>query len=422
MLERPCPECGFDSRTVAGPEIGAGCDANTAVWQRCSAARTSRPARRRPCGRRWSTPATSSTCTASSTPRLRLMLAEDDPLFANWDQDATAIADRYAEQDPATVAGELAAAAAASAARFDAVSRRPSGHAPGRRSDGAVFTVESLRALLRARLDPPPARRRRRGPVSDHEHDAPPRRPRPRARARRARARWPRAAGAAAAPAHAALARRGGAVDPALETSRRRHPGPAALVRRRWAPPRRCRRVVVVLSGSVALLGDTLHNVADALTAVPLGVAFTARPAGRRPAATPTATAGPRTSPASSSSLVIAASAALAAYEAIAPARRPAGRHHLGCVAAGRRSIGFARQRAGRPLPDPRSAARSARPRWSPTGCTPAPTASPRSAVCSARGGVALGWPWADPVVGLLITRGDPVRARATRPARSTGG
>src|SRR3954466_2425127 len=32
--------------------------------------------------------------------------------------------------------------------------------------------------------------------------------------------------------------------------------------------------VVVVISGSVALLGDTLHNVADALTALPLGVAF----------------------------------------------------------------------------------------------------------------------------------------------------
>ncbi|MEU9385362.1 cation diffusion facilitator family transporter, partial [Streptomyces sp. NPDC048279] len=32
--------------------------------------------------------------------------------------------------------------------------------------------------------------------------------------------------------------------------------------------------VVVVLSGSVALLGDTVHNAADALTAVPLGIAF----------------------------------------------------------------------------------------------------------------------------------------------------
>src|SRR5579859_1125422 len=41
---------------------------------------------------------------------------------------------------------------------------------------------------------------------------------------------------------------------------------------------------VVVLSGSVALLGDTLHNVADALTAVPLLVAFALarRPATKR--------------------------------------------------------------------------------------------------------------------------------------------
>jgi Co/Zn/Cd efflux system component len=38
--------------------------------------------------------------------------------------------------------------------------------------------------------------------------------------------------------------------------------------------------VVTALSGSVALLGDTLHNAADALTAVPLGVAFVL---GRRP-------------------------------------------------------------------------------------------------------------------------------------------
>src|SRR5436190_1510348 len=39
--------------------------------------------------------------------------------------------------------------------------------------------------------------------------------------------------------------------------------------------------VVVVLSGSVALLSDTLHNLADALTAVPVGIAFVL---GRRPA------------------------------------------------------------------------------------------------------------------------------------------
>jgi len=40
---------------------------------------------------------------------------------------------------------------------------------------------------------------------------------------------------------------------------------------------------VVVVSGSVALLGDTLHNIVDALTAVPLLVAFRLA---RRPANT----------------------------------------------------------------------------------------------------------------------------------------
>ena len=42
--------------------------------------------------------------------------------------------------------------------------------------------------------------------------------------------------------------------------------------------------VITVASGSVALLGDTLHNAADALTAVPLGIAFLAA---RRPAPGP---------------------------------------------------------------------------------------------------------------------------------------
>jgi divalent metal cation (Fe/Co/Zn/Cd) transporter len=37
----------------------------------------------------------------------------------------------------------------------------------------------------------------------------------------------------------------------------------------------------VVFSGSVALLSDTLHNVTDALTAIPLWIAFAL---GRRPA------------------------------------------------------------------------------------------------------------------------------------------
>src|SRR5665648_691707 len=43
--------------------------------------------------------------------RAELMLTEDFPTFPDWDQDATALAEHYAEQDPARVAHQLRAAA-----------------------------------------------------------------------------------------------------------------------------------------------------------------------------------------------------------------------------------------------------------------------------------------------------------------------
>ena len=75
--------------------------------------------------------------------RLALMLGEDGPRFANWDQDVTAVEDRYDLQDPAVVADELAAAATAIASRFEQV-RTISGQRTGVRSDGAEFTVDSF--------------------------------------------------------------------------------------------------------------------------------------------------------------------------------------------------------------------------------------------------------------------------------------
>jgi DinB superfamily len=72
--------------------------------------------------------------------RLAQLLSEDTPTFASWDQDETAIAERYSEQDPEVVADELEAAAQVFVARIrsltpDQYSRR------GFRSDGAEFTV-----------------------------------------------------------------------------------------------------------------------------------------------------------------------------------------------------------------------------------------------------------------------------------------
>ncbi|HEY1644211.1 MAG TPA: DinB family protein [Streptosporangiaceae bacterium] len=75
--------------------------------------------------------------------RLQLMLARDEPLFANWDQDATAVAGSYGDQDPAAVAAELTAAAGVLAARFDAVTGDQWQRA-GTRSDGARFTIETF--------------------------------------------------------------------------------------------------------------------------------------------------------------------------------------------------------------------------------------------------------------------------------------
>jgi hypothetical protein len=75
--------------------------------------------------------------------RLELMLSQDDPLFPNWDQDETAVTDRYGEQDPAEVAAELRQAAFAIAGQFEGVTGE-AWQRTGARSDGARFTVETF--------------------------------------------------------------------------------------------------------------------------------------------------------------------------------------------------------------------------------------------------------------------------------------
>lgn len=79
--------------------------------------------------------------------RLALMLGEDGARFANWDQDAAAVAGRYSEQEPTAVAGELTASGLSLAAGFEAVPRGAWGNR-GLRSDGTEFTVASFAAYL----------------------------------------------------------------------------------------------------------------------------------------------------------------------------------------------------------------------------------------------------------------------------------
>jgi cation diffusion facilitator family transporter len=158
--------------------------------------------------------------------------------------------------------------------------------------------------------------------------------------------------------------------------------------------------VVVVWSGSVALLSDTAHNAADALTAVPLGVAFLL---GRR-AATRRYTYGFGRAEDLAGILivaVIAASAVLAGYQAIDRLLNPADVHALPAVAiaglvglAGNELVARYRIRVGRRIGSAALVADGLHARTD--GFT-------SLAVLLSAGGVALGWGWADPVVGLAI-------------------
>ncbi|MEV6968507.1 cation diffusion facilitator family transporter [Hamadaea sp. NPDC051192] len=159
--------------------------------------------------------------------------------------------------------------------------------------------------------------------------------------------------------------------------------------------------IVVVLSGSVALLGDTLHNVADALTAVPLGIAFVL--GRRRPTRRYTYGYGRAEDLAGIVIVVfIAASAVVAGYEAVRRLLNPAEVSHLWVVAvaaligfAGNELVARYRISVGRRIGSAALVADGLHARTD--GFT-------SLAVLLGAGGVAIGWSWADPVVGLLIT------------------
>ena len=159
--------------------------------------------------------------------------------------------------------------------------------------------------------------------------------------------------------------------------------------------------IVVVISGSVALLGDTLHNVADALTAVPLLIAFRLA---RRPANTRYTYGYGRAEDLAGLFVIamITLSALLAGYEAIERLLHPRPVQHLWAVAAAA-LVGFAgnevvaryRITVGRRIGSAALVADGLHARTD--GFT-------SLAVLLGAIGVGLGWPRADPLIGLLIT------------------
>lgn len=190
------------------------------------------------------------------------------------------------------------------------------------------------------------------------------------------------------------------AVDSALETSDR---GPRALLISLLVlgVTAGAQGVVAGISGSVALLGDTLHNTADALTAVPLGISFWL---GRRPPTRRYTYGYGRAEDLAGVVIVvlIAASSALAAYEAVRRLTNGQDIHHLWAVAAagllgfiGNEVVARYRIKVGREIGSAALVADGLHARTD--GFT-------SLSVLIGAGGVALGWDWADPVVGLVIT------------------
>jgi cation diffusion facilitator family transporter len=159
--------------------------------------------------------------------------------------------------------------------------------------------------------------------------------------------------------------------------------------------------VVVALSGSVALLGDALHNSADALTAVPLGIAFLL--SRRRPTRRYTYGYGRAEDLAGIVIVaVIVLSSAAAAFAAVSRLLHPHPVTHLTAVAiaaalgfAGNEVVARYRITTGRRIGSAALVADGLHARTD--GFT-------SLAVLAGAGGLAIGWRWADPVVGLLIT------------------
>ena len=136
--ERPCPECGFDAGGGRPRRPRPGDPRQRGRLAGACSARADATVRPRPDV--WSP--LEYACHVRDVhllfaERLRLMLAEDDAEFANWDQDATAVEERYDLQDPAEVGPRAGRRGRARSRRRTTRSRTTQWERRGTRSNGA---------------------------------------------------------------------------------------------------------------------------------------------------------------------------------------------------------------------------------------------------------------------------------------------
>lgn len=153
MLDRPCPQCGFDAAAVPRDQLAAKIRTNAAAWRAVlnrGPIVSMRPPDDPERGPVWSALEYGGHVRdiyRLLDERLRLMLTKTDPQFLYWDPDAAAVEHRYAEQDPHRVGYDLALTAGKVADALDRV-RGDQWSRTARRSDGKTFTVEGLAAYL----------------------------------------------------------------------------------------------------------------------------------------------------------------------------------------------------------------------------------------------------------------------------------
>jgi hypothetical protein len=140
VLRERCPDCGHAAGEVPYAEVAAGVRATAGRWRELL---LQPGVAQRPQPDVWSP--LEYGCHVRDVfgmgvYRISKMLFEDDPTFLSWDQDATAIEDRYGEQEPAVVAGQVVTAAESLACLLEGI-RPDRFDRAGTRSDGARFTA-----------------------------------------------------------------------------------------------------------------------------------------------------------------------------------------------------------------------------------------------------------------------------------------
>ncbi|HET7483556.1 MAG TPA: DinB family protein [Actinomycetota bacterium] len=143
VLERVCPECGFDTSSFPREQVSGLIRENAAQWRELL---KRSDVRERPSDDVWS--ALEYACHVRDVFRLydfrlHLMLDEESPDYPNWDQDAAAVEGKYGDEDPEGVADAIEEAGERLATSFDGVAGDQWGRT-GNRSDGATFTVETF--------------------------------------------------------------------------------------------------------------------------------------------------------------------------------------------------------------------------------------------------------------------------------------